>query len=258
MNEKRISLLEAYNVDRSVLDSYLRDSINLTRGRLCYGIHNLKLDKWYIGSTVCGIQLRFWKCFSTGHFYQVSQGTHKFLTLNNLEEFELVILEEFDKITKTELRKVESKYIAIYDSFNSGYNDTPSAQAGFYGKHHSEESRKKTSDTLSRTNKLPEVSERRRSGMRRYYSTINVSEVQSKRSKGKKKHFSDPDTPRLRASGRTQYYSYSSRKCFFRRPDELDELKKEFPDIRKGNPQRSYDKTLYENWWEDPKWIPND
>lgn len=246
MNEKRINLSEIYSINKKVLDAYLRDAIGLTKGRLCYGIHNLKLDKWYIGSTVCGIQLRFWKCFSTGHFYQVSQGSHKFLTLENIKEFELVILEEFDDITKKELRKVESKYIVIYDSFNNGYNDTPSAQAGFYGKHHSEESRRKTSKTLiDRKNGIirpePEKKPRR------------------SRPSGLKYEYSDPDIIRNAVIGRKKFYSYSAKKIFFRRPEEFDDLKSEYPDLKWGNPERrNRDKSIYPNWWDDPKWIPND
>ena len=97
--------------------------------KFIYGIHNFELDKWYIGSSLTTPQNRFYG-FISGHIYEINSGTHNFITLDNYNEFELIIFgigEDFDDV-----RLLESNLCRQYKSYltEGGYNRNLSGGLG--------------------------------------------------------------------------------------------------------------------------------
>lgn len=240
------------------LDSYMYSKFGVFTDKLCYGIHNLiDTEKWYIGSTLNGIHQRFWRTWDTAHFRLVSEGTHEFLNTENLRNFEVVILyyDEFNCIGWSDLRNIETDFISKYDSYNKGYNKTPIAQAGFYGKKHSEDEKERIRVTLAKTNKNPEVIKRRSDSSKNVWNRPGYRESRANNPKCRGFKCSD-DLRKKRsenAKGREAYYSCLAKKKFFLKPgdsDRLNKLLEEFPDLKRGNPPAF----VRNDWWNDPKW----
>lgn len=230
-----------YNIKPSKLNNYLYSKFGDFSDKLCYGIHNLiDTDKWYIGSTVNGIYQRFWRCFDTAHFRCVKENYHFFLTEDILENFEVVILyyDETNSIPKNDLRLIETDFIIRYDSYNKGYNRTPSAQAGFYGKNHTDDEIERIKSSLSETNKLPEV--------------------KARRSEGSKRSWKSPEY-REKLTGIKSYYTCIGRKVIIIKPEKVEEMKKIYPDLKPGKPTmcNEYKKDHSYEWWNDRRWNDN-
>lgn len=104
---------------------FLRDNDIDGRVPVVYSIHNKKLNKYYVGSTV-NMCMRLYN-YIKSHIYRIRKSCHRFVTLDNIDEFELLIL---DKTDEEELRNREVEYIELYDSYNSGYNLDVRGQGG--------------------------------------------------------------------------------------------------------------------------------
>lgn len=90
-----------------------------------YGIHNIVDDKYYIGSTT-NLYHRFslyFRCLmeNTGINRKMEID---FCNGRKIEDFEIIIFEDFENntITNLELRKKEHEYIEKYDAIKNGYN----------------------------------------------------------------------------------------------------------------------------------------
>jgi len=121
--EKNKYILGPYNMK----DLYEYDNYNdfiYQPGYLIYRIHNLVTDKSYIGDTDVHIYYRFYENgkFPT-HYENYLNGCNKHLYnsmrkygLNNFE-LGIIYLDKYDY-------DLEEKFIALYDSFYNGYNET--------------------------------------------------------------------------------------------------------------------------------------
>lgn len=90
-----------------------------------YGIHNIVDDKYYIGSTT-NLYHRFslyFRCLmeNTGINRKMEID---FCNGRKIEDFEIIIFEDFENntITNLELRKKEREYIEKYNAIKNGYN----------------------------------------------------------------------------------------------------------------------------------------
>lgn len=236
-----INLKDAYSCNKKELDKFLKSKFGEFSNKLCYGIHNLvETEKWYIGSTVNGVQQRFWRTWNTAHFKCIENGIHEFINESNIDKYELVILfyDESMKMTKSQLRWKETEYITKYDSYNLGYNKIPIAQAGFYGKKHSDDEKRKIIRSLNETNKDPEVSKRRSNGLKSAWSRPEYRE---------------------KCTGKKVWYSCSAKSVFMIKDEQVNEYKSLYPDLNKGKPTmcNEYKKNHSYEWWNDPKWNKN-
>lgn len=90
-----------------------------------YAIHNIKADKYYIGST-SNLYYRFslyFRDLNRGHGIN-SKMDKDIQSIYDLDNFEIIIIEMYEdnEIENIELRRREIKYISQYDSINNGYN----------------------------------------------------------------------------------------------------------------------------------------
>lgn len=89
-----------------------------------YGIHNIITDKWYIGSTF-NLHDRIRR-----HRYYLLNNKHHSQKLQNsfnkygINAFEVVIIEQLDKVDIDQLIEKEIDYIIQYNSVEDGYNMT--------------------------------------------------------------------------------------------------------------------------------------
>lgn len=128
-----------------------------------YKIENIITGKVYIGSTNDFYRRKhehFWELMNKSHHSAKLQSDYD---KYGEEKFSMSIIEECEDDVRLDR---EQHYIDLYDSANKGYNISDSAyfsKAGFctmdkdgennpfYGKHHSEETRKKLRETWERT-----------------------------------------------------------------------------------------------------------
>lgn len=91
-----------------------------------YGIKDLRTDKIiYIGQTK-NFQHRIWDYTSKSHMSR--HFVSKYLHENDLNNFEFVIIKQFDEYDKVQLVKDEDKFILEYDTINNGINQIRSAK----------------------------------------------------------------------------------------------------------------------------------
>lgn len=130
-----------------------------------YKIENKITGKVYIGSTIDFYRRKH------EHFWELMNKSHHSIKLQSdydkygEENFSMSIIEECENDIRFDR---EQYYIDLYDAANKGYNTSDSAyfsKAGFctmdkngennpfYGKHHSEETRRKLRETWERTRK---------------------------------------------------------------------------------------------------------
>lgn len=147
----KVSLKYALNLgDKLEFELSNHGSISI-QAPLVYGLHNTKLDKWYIGSTITSLWWRMYKTYDNGHFHLILDGDrHPFIKIHDLNDWELVILYNSPGSTTEYIRAKENYYIKLYNSYDNGYNSTPTAYAGFYGKHHTEDSKLSASNAMKR------------------------------------------------------------------------------------------------------------
>ena len=91
-----------------------------------YGIKDLRTDKIiYIGQTK-NLQHRIWDYTCKSHMSR--HFVSKYLHENGLNNFEFVIIKQFDEYDKVQLVKEEDKFILEYNSINNGINQIRSAK----------------------------------------------------------------------------------------------------------------------------------
>lgn len=91
-----------------------------------YGIKDLRTDKIiYIGQTK-NLQHRIWDYTCKSHMNR--HFVSKYLHENGLNNFEFVIIKQFDEYDKVQLVKEEDKFILEYNSINNGINQIRSAK----------------------------------------------------------------------------------------------------------------------------------
>ena len=110
-------------------------------GRI-YFIYNIISKKGYVGQTIQPLYKRIYQ-----HFYQAKKGVNTplyyALRKYSRETFEIRLIEECEKFS---LDEKEQYWINYYNTFNEGYN-CDLGGGGIKGLRHSEETRKKMSDS---------------------------------------------------------------------------------------------------------------
>lgn len=92
-----------------------------------YGLHNLKTNKWYIGSSknIFGrVMTHLHGMFGNSHLYYLDamlkdQNDKETCTIADIE---IRVLETWNNKHDFTLRELETLYIAAYDAINNGYN----------------------------------------------------------------------------------------------------------------------------------------
>lgn len=246
---KQFELKDLY-LCRDSIDNKIREIYPDYSGHVVYGLRSKSTDKWYIGSTICGIHHRFTKTFDSGHFTLYDNGIHSFI--NNLDDFELIILFDDPSITKKNIRKIEDQYIIKYNSYegweNGGFNKGPSSNANFINRNHSVVSINKIKHSLSITNSRPEIKAKRSEAIRKNNEIRKLSGLPApsgfKHSPLSTKAHSDA------GKGREDYYSLIERKGFYLKSHEVSDKLLQFPDLKKGNPHKL--KAYKPKWWTNP------
>lgn len=102
----------------------LNDLKNFKKIEAVYGIHNKITNKWYIGST-----FNLHDRIRRHRYYLLKQQHHsqklqKSFNKHGIENFEVIILENCNKLDIDDLINKEIDYIEKFDSLNNGYNMT--------------------------------------------------------------------------------------------------------------------------------------
>ena len=120
------------------------------RTGIIYGYTNLESGRMYIGQTVYPDYR--WK---QHRYCKNATGWHKDYQ-DNPDKYEYSVI-EYD-VPEDKLDEREIFWISFFDSYHNGYNLTPggSLSSGFYGKHHSEETKKKIGEYSKKLWKDPE------------------------------------------------------------------------------------------------------
>lgn len=139
MNDVQIlwkrSMKYIYDHPTTIIDEISDDlQLDLIDYGILYGIHNIYLNKWYIGSTR-NLYDRLWNSIRQyGHFQLFDAGDH---FMDKLEDYDLCIIELISKELigpdYWKLTDLESKYIELLDSYKNGYNKDPNGYGGVIG-----------------------------------------------------------------------------------------------------------------------------
>ncbi len=121
---------------------------------IIYAVQNKVNGKYYIGKTIRALEIRKKEHLSEAKAKRKDNSFHKAIRKYGEENFEWKIIDEHEN--KDVLDELEKLYILRYESFEKGYNETLGGDGGpglsgekhpMYGKHPSEKTRKKMSES---------------------------------------------------------------------------------------------------------------
>ena len=115
----------------------------LTNRGIIYGIRHISSNRWYIGQTVRGLKCR-WKEHVDAYPYEKSH-LYQAMRKYGLEQFEMTTLES--DIPADLLDERERFYIAKYDAYVNGFNNTLGGQ-GVHGYQHTAECKARISAAM--------------------------------------------------------------------------------------------------------------